>query len=422
MTYSYLPPKFLILIACVLFFAACGNSNEPKGGPVELQLYVDRFLQEAKSRGYNYAAEAENVTMKFGTLSDGQAGYTDATKSPVLITIDKLYWDNIGKFDGADLMKEFIVFHELGHGILNRSHENPLFDNGDWKTMMRGGDVQSDEKEWNVNYRGERRNYYLNELFGLEDSKNTPPFASLELLNDTSGFEPKYRLKFDGVEGDSPALQEDANRLAQNDAMGYAEKWIDNGLHIKSNYKGVYNVLASVGSNFRRNEDYAVEITFECATENNNDQFGLFTGSCVNDELVPGKNIVTLEDCSLDFMHINNNKKLYIGNKRWYSFYIQLNRKDDIKNKNTLKIINISNKLYYFINGAYSYSTEIGNAHQKGDGFGLFFGFSIPSCATIHVNDLLVYKRINNSNSAPQQVYAQTDHRLIFAGSQVSDK
>jgi hypothetical protein len=422
MNCSYLLKNLLIAIFCFLFFTACGRNDDPKESTKELKSYIERFLQEAKKRGYDYSAEAENITIKFDNLPNNQAGYTNATKNPVLISIDRTYWNNIGGFEGADLMREFIVFHELGHGILNRNHENAFFTNGDWTTMMRGGDKLVDGREWNVNYRGERRNYYLDELFGDEDSKATPAFASLELPKDISDFEPKYQLKFDGVEGGDEGLKKDANNLAKNDQFGYAERSINNGLHIKSNYNGVYNVFASVGPDFRRNEDYAVEITFECETKSNSDQFGLFTGSCINDKLVPGKNPVTLEDCSLDFMHINNSKNLYIGNRSWYSFYIQLNRKNDMKNKNTLKIININNKLYYFINDTYIYNTEIGTAHQKEDGFGLFFGFSIPPYATIHVNDLLVCKRVDGSQPAPQQIKSQTNYGLQFVGSQVSVK
>lgn len=389
MNKSYLLKAFIVIIVCVSVFTSCGNGKEPTGTAAEFEPYIERFVNEGKDRGYDYSSEKENVIMQFADLGNGQAGYTDDTQKPPLIKIDRTYWNEINKYEGADLMKEFIVFHELGHGLLKRKHENSVFPNGDWKTMMRGGDKLINGRQWNVNYRGERREYYLNELFD-EGNTGSPEFGSLELLKDTSGFVPKYHLEFDGIEGGDEMLLKDAENLAKNDAFGYTERSIDNGLHIVSKFNGNVDVLTCVGPNFPINEDYALEITFECETKNNTDQFGLFLGSRSSEDK---------DKYHLDFLTINNAKNAFIGDKAWYSYYIQLDKKNEIKSKNTLKIININNTLYYFINDSYIYNTEISMVRNKEDKLGLFLGFSLPAYATIHVNDLLVYKRIDDSQS-----------------------
>jgi hypothetical protein len=61
------------------------------------------------------------------------------------------------------------IFHELGHCVLNRSHDNNLQDNGLPRSLM----FSKNQKLLDFNY-----NYYLNELFNSE----------LEKKNDSTNF------------------------------------------------------------------------------------------------------------------------------------------------------------------------------------------------------------------------------------------
>ncbi|MCS6832652.1 MAG: hypothetical protein NZ521_03675, partial [Flammeovirgaceae bacterium] len=66
-----------------------------------------------------------------------------------------------------DTSREVLIFHELGHAILLRFHDNSRLPNGAWKTLMTG-------TRWSIFdfYITEpsRRDYYIDELF----NPNTP--------------------------------------------------------------------------------------------------------------------------------------------------------------------------------------------------------------------------------------------------------
>jgi len=49
------------------------------------------------------------------------------------IAIDREVWDR-----SNESSKEWLVYHELGHCVLDRSHRNDRFENGMWKSLMRG--------------------------------------------------------------------------------------------------------------------------------------------------------------------------------------------------------------------------------------------------------------------------------------------
>jgi len=58
------------------------------------------------------------------------------------------------------MSKEYLVFHELGHCILGRSHSNDILENGDCKSIM-----QSGTSNCKGNYNDENREMLLDELF-----------------------------------------------------------------------------------------------------------------------------------------------------------------------------------------------------------------------------------------------------------------
>jgi hypothetical protein len=159
----------------------------------EFEEYVIRFETEASARGRNFDFKSTGLIVEFADLKDDKAGLCHYEK-PIRIEIDKKYWTAIGKSAGADAMKEDLLFHELGHGILNRRHLNTTLENGDWKSMMCGGEKVND-RPWNINYRGERRPYYIDELFN--ESTAAPDFSSIHLFADTSGFARRVFLSFD---------------------------------------------------------------------------------------------------------------------------------------------------------------------------------------------------------------------------------
>ena len=110
--------KLLQLLALTFLLTACGqNSNiDP-----ELQPFVVSFLSDASSFGQH--PSTKNLDVLFGDL-EGKLGLCKREKSgnpfepeKQTITIDQDFWDR-----STDASKEFVLYHELGHCVLNRNH------------------------------------------------------------------------------------------------------------------------------------------------------------------------------------------------------------------------------------------------------------------------------------------------------------
>ncbi len=146
--------------AVLLFgFLACQDDE-----PIELndnidaaiEMYVRRFQTEADTRGVE--VDFENLTANLSDIDrEDVAGqcisYTDGSRE---VVIDKSVWDRSG-----DLIREFIVFHELGHCILDRAHDESQNTNGTCASIMHSG-----TSNCRFNYSELTRSGYLDELFG----------------------------------------------------------------------------------------------------------------------------------------------------------------------------------------------------------------------------------------------------------------
>ena len=147
----------------------------------EIGPYVRRFLQVAKEYGKNY--DDVRLSYVFDDLDDDEAGVCDMNShDPVKVRFDYEYWQTLTG-PNADNMKEDLVFHELGHGLCRRYHDNATLARGDWRTIM-CGDELPDGRGPSINYRGMRRPYYREELFTrLSDapawSLYTPDFSGV---------------------------------------------------------------------------------------------------------------------------------------------------------------------------------------------------------------------------------------------------
>ena len=96
---------------------------------------------------------------------------------------------------------------------------------------------------------------------------------------------------------------------------------------------------------------------------------------------------------SIEYFTINNNKKMFVGNRTWYSFFTELPINQIIpKGVNKLKVFKIKDKLYYFINNVYNYRSEI---EAKQDGF--HFGFMVPAKGSVYLENLTVSKSTSAS-------------------------
>ncbi|MBK9982865.1 MAG: hypothetical protein IPP15_10675 [Saprospiraceae bacterium] len=122
-----------------------------------LQDYFDRFVVEGAKRNVTVDYEAARVSGYIKEINTpnviGQCAHDP--KKPNTVIVDRTYWNN-----GTDLEKEFLVFHELGHCVLNREHLDEADARGNCISIMTSGSAQC-----RINYTMETRDKLLDELF-----------------------------------------------------------------------------------------------------------------------------------------------------------------------------------------------------------------------------------------------------------------
>jgi len=122
----------------------------------ELQPYFDRFVEEGAIRGENIDLAAKKIEGFLLEIEEegvvGQCSYSSSSTRKVSIDIN--YWNS-----ATDLEKEFVVFHELGHCYLERSHLDAQ-QNRNCTSIMHSG-----TSGCRFRYNTASRNTYLDELF-----------------------------------------------------------------------------------------------------------------------------------------------------------------------------------------------------------------------------------------------------------------
>jgi len=157
-------PYFIISIAIIGLLFSCEEPEEFIAEPVkfpgvdaELKQYFQRFEEEAEIRGVQVDLTATGITGAITEINEesvlGRCSFPRA--QPNRVTIDQSFWNQ-----GSDLFREFVVFHELGHCFLLRSHLEEQLPNGACASIMRSGSGTCLD-----NYSGRTRDFYLDELF-----------------------------------------------------------------------------------------------------------------------------------------------------------------------------------------------------------------------------------------------------------------
>jgi len=369
-----IPVKYIIYSLLVLFFflSSCKDPNEYRVDATFVD-YLQRFENEAAKRDKNFDLQSTGLIIEFADLKDNTAGLTHY-ENPVRIEIDETYWKAISKSAGADLMKEDLIFHELGHGLLDRKHLNSTLENGDWKSIMCGGD-KINGRSWNINYKGMRREYYINELF--DESTPAPEFSSIQLMVDTTGYTSQLYLSFDSEAHAGWEIK---------DIIEYKTS-IDNGrLKFQSKVSDIYLVFAKTSIDVQT--DFSFELSIEYPVGGATNQYGMIFGHVPDGSL-------GIND-PVEYFTINNNKNMQMGNRTWYSFFTEINQPSiSAGGKNKLKIVKIGKLLYYFINNVYTYCSEM-EVIENGNRF----GFMVPSKGTVYVDNLDISQNIKSSSAA----------------------
>jgi len=131
----------------------------------DFKIYVDRFISEAASRGYKI--NDDQLSVIYSDTMNYYCGYgIFDTKQVLVSSVHGSCWQT-----QSDINREILMFHELGHALLARNHDASKLPNGDFKTMMCGGNAFVNLFTLYNEDTPERRKYYLDELF----NPLTPP-------------------------------------------------------------------------------------------------------------------------------------------------------------------------------------------------------------------------------------------------------
>lgn len=140
-------------------YSSFDESEGYAGVDARLWEYYQTFENEAAKRGLAVDLKTTLITGEIDNIHDnnviGTCQYGRYVNNH--ITIDKSFWAK-----SSQLGKEFVVFHELGHCFLNRSHLEDSTSGGLCVSLMRSGNGSCRDA-----YSFQNREYYLNELFSF---------------------------------------------------------------------------------------------------------------------------------------------------------------------------------------------------------------------------------------------------------------
>ena len=176
----------LVLILAATTLAGCDllpfqtdeSAQERKDPKKQIETFMQRFEEAGEARGIDVSDPDADVlrsidsvivavrsrlvyegTEYCGYVPTKGYGYTDS----LLISLKEACW-----FGVSDHVREALVFHELGHSVLGRVHEDERLPNGSPASIMFpktgfGYRLYGDETL-------DRRTYYLDELFDSDTS------------------------------------------------------------------------------------------------------------------------------------------------------------------------------------------------------------------------------------------------------------
>jgi hypothetical protein len=165
--------KSYILLLLLLAILSCQKVPDPELKiPTEVQPYIDSFVAEAKKRGIDI--KIDNLIVEFGNTNGdfvcALCQFPTAKQRYIVINKDPDCWKN-----AYEQARESLVYHELGHCYLSRSHKTDKFANGIYKSLMNPDNVETYSTcryplGGDVCDKRPRRQYYIDELF----DENTP--------------------------------------------------------------------------------------------------------------------------------------------------------------------------------------------------------------------------------------------------------
>jgi len=162
----------VLLVLAVLGLVVTVLFRQPAGGflseqvDISLASYARRFAEEARER--NVSVDLSDLTLVFTDemiVVDGQSfcgyAFNFNSDSPPYVEIARSCWEEY-----SDEQREILVFHELGHALLQRAHHNDYLPSGSLASLMNSVNTVSVYDSYTL----VKRAYYLDELFGMADT------------------------------------------------------------------------------------------------------------------------------------------------------------------------------------------------------------------------------------------------------------
>ena len=149
---------FTLLVASVFVELSCTSEENEIFIDESLLPYFETFRLEGGLRGWKIDFASVGVEGYVGnaTGEDVVGQCSHLSEAPDKVTIDAFFWRHASHFQ-----KEFVIFHELGHCYLKRSHLDDKDEYGNCISIM-----QSSANACNSNYE-QQRDQYLDELFSI---------------------------------------------------------------------------------------------------------------------------------------------------------------------------------------------------------------------------------------------------------------
>ncbi len=357
----------LIISSILLLMSGCQKDEVRYDVDATLDPYLQLFISEASKRGIVLNPEEGGLLMRFADLDAPTIGlctYSD----PLLVQIDRTYWADVLQYDNCEDLRQNVVFHELAHGLLNRRHDNSTLDDSEWKTLMCGGE-EVRERSWQVNFSGERRQYYLDELFNTKTEQ--PEWA-------------EYGAADPGQRGNLVAELETSKSSYRVDSEGSVFQ-IANGVYsITINSDKITNV--TLQRDLSLTGDFYYEVTLKTSALASENLIGLSLGY-IEDGRTAFNNLMIYKNQTY------NEYRAAITNSKCYPPFAEIILADglcDLTELTHIAVRRASDELYFYINGKQVYRND-----YKADKTYQQVGIILPGKKTVKVNLAAVY---NNSN------------------------
>jgi len=144
----------LFALICFLLFSSC-EKKEFLIVDSELQPFFEKFQEEAAIRGREIDLKDLRIEGVVQQMEGVGGNCQHNSVDPDLVSINTVFW-----IQADYIEKEFLVFHELGHCALKRSHLDTKGSDGFCKSIMHSGTAGCGN-----NYNEDTREKYLDELF-----------------------------------------------------------------------------------------------------------------------------------------------------------------------------------------------------------------------------------------------------------------